>query len=168
MKVCENLVYDKHHARVIGFVQIGEVNYELAQFEQTDNVNEHPPIAKHVLALMVRGVFSSLHFPYAHFATKDLNGADLFQIIWEAIERLEQLGFKVIALTGDGASCNRKYFKLHSNDEDEVCYKTINPYSDEKRYIYFISDVPHLMKTVRNCWSHSFGHGCTRKLWVGS
>ena len=150
MKICENLVYDKHHARVIGFVQIGEVNDELAQFEQTDNVNEHPPIAKHVLALMVRGVFSSLHFPYAHFATKDLNGADLFQIIWEAIERLEQLGFKVIALTGDGASCNRKFFKLHSNDEDEVCYKTINPYSDEKRYIYFISDVPYLMKTVRN------------------
>ena len=85
---------------------------------------------------MVQGVFSSLHFLYAHFATKDLNGADLFQIIWEAIERLEQLGLKVIALTGDGASCNRKFFKLHSNDndEDQVCYKTINPYSDEKIY----------------------------------
>ena len=88
---------DKHHARVTRFVQIGEVNDELAQFEQTDNVNVHPAIAKHMLALMVQ-VFSSLHFPYAHFATKDLNGADLFQIIWEAIE---QLRFKVIALTGD-------------------------------------------------------------------
>ena len=59
-------------------------------------------------------------------------------------------------------------FRLHCDEEDEVCYKTLNPYSDETRYIYFISDVPHLMKTVRNCWSHSFGHGCTRKLWVGS
>ena len=168
MKVCENLVYDKHHVRVIGFVQLGEVNDELTQFEQNDSIGGHPAIAKYVLALMVRGVYSNLHFPYAHFATKDLNGAELFHIIWEAIERLEQLGFKVIALTGDGASCNRKFFRLHGDNEDEVCYKTLNPYSDETRYIYFISDVPHLMKTVRNCWSHSFGHGCTWKLWVGS
>ena len=97
---------------------------------------------------MVRGVFTNLHFPYAHFATKDLNGAELFQIIWEAVERLEHMGFKVIALTGDGASCNRKFFRPHNTDNDEICYKTINPYSDERRYIYFISDVPHLIKTV--------------------
>ena len=24
--------------------------------------------------------------------------------------------------------------------------------------IYFICDVPHLMKTTRNCWSNSFAH----------
>ena len=26
--------------------------------------------------------------------------------------------------------------------------------------------MPHLPKTTRNCWSHSFGHGQTRKLWI--
>ena len=78
------------------------------------------------------------------------------------------MGFKVIALTGDGASSNKKFFRLHcSNGEaDEVCYKTANPYTDENRNIYFISDVPHLIKTIWNCWSHSFVHGCYRKLWV--
>ena len=166
MKVSENLVYDKHQAQVIGFVQLGKVDDELAQLEQGGDTDCSQNVAKHILTLMVRGVFSNLHFPYAHFATKDLNGAELFQIIWEAVERLKHMGFKVIALTGDGASCNRKFIRLHNTDNDEICYKTINPYSDERRYIYFISNVPHLMKTVRNCWSHSFGHGCTRKLWV--
>ena len=28
------------------------------------------------------------------------------------------------------------------------------------------SDVPHLMKTVRNCWANSFGHSNTRKMEV--
>jgi hypothetical protein len=102
---------------------------------------------------MVRGVFSNLHFPYAHFATSDnLTGENLFLILWEAIERLERLGLKVIALTGDGASQNRKIFKLHAcmhacqhaKAEDGLTYKTNIPYTDEDQYIYFVSDVPHL------------------------
>ena len=46
-------------------------------------------------------------------------------------------------------------------------YKTLNPFAvEENRYLYFISDVPHLMKTARNCLSHSFGYGRTRQMWV--
>lgn len=106
MKLSESLVYDKHSAQVIGFVQLGDVNDQLTQFEHS--VDVHLPVATHMLGLMVRGVFSSLHFPYyAHFATPDnLTGENLFSIMWEAIERLEHLEFKVITLTGDGASQN--------------------------------------------------------------
>ena len=32
-------------------------------------------------------------------------------------------------------------------------YRTLNPHSAEERYIYVISDPPHLIKTVRNCFS---------------
>ena len=46
-------------------------------------------------------------------------------------------------------------------------YKTTNRYSEEERPVFFVSDVPHLLKTTRNNWSHSFSHGCTRTLWVG-
>ena len=50
----------------------------------------------------------------------------------------------------------------------DVCYKTLNPYASDGRCVYFISDVPHLiMKTTRNCWSHSFANSNTRKSWVG-
>lgn len=166
MKVRESLVYDKHTAQVIGFSQLGDLNDQLDELERCDA--EHPSIATHILGIMVRGVFSSLRFPYAHFPTTGIIGVNLFSVMWEAIERLERLGFKVVALTGDGASPNRKFFSLHGDSSNEICYKTPNPFTEEDRYIYFFSDVPHLMKTTRNCWSHSFAHGDTRKLWVST
>ena len=58
----------------------------------------------------------------------------------------------------DGASSNRRLIKLHQGDSDMV-YKVTNPYSEHGRPLYFVSDPPHLVKTVRNCWSR-------RPLWV--
>ena len=58
---------------------------------------------------------------------------------------------------------------MHKSDQWDKSlpsYKTINPFSPEKRPIFFISDVPHLLKTTRNCWSHSFAHKDTSKLCV--
>ncbi len=157
------LMYDKHTAQVVGFTTIGDLNDQFEQLERGDM--KHPAVLNHILGVMVRGVFSSLRFPYAHFPTTDTSGAKLYLVIWEAIERLERLGFKVVALTADGASPNRKLFNMHSTSTNDICYKTVNPYTNEDRYIYFFSDVPHLMKTTRNCWSHSFAHNNTRKLW---
>lgn len=108
MKLKESLVYDKHENQVIGFVDLGELNNDLGRLEQSEG-DQHPPVANHMLALMVRGIFTNLQFPYAHFPTSDLSADILFTIIWEAIERLESLGFKVIVVTGGGASPNRKF-----------------------------------------------------------
>ena len=167
MKIKESLVYDKHSAEVIGFVDLGSFNEQLADLENKGgNDSGHAPVATHVLALMVRGLFLPLSFPMAHFPTNKLTADKLFVIIWEAVERLERLGFKVIAITGDGASINRKFFKMHSGTHTAICYKTVNPYADDSREMFFVSDVPHLVKTTRNCWSHSYGHGYKRKLWV--
>ena len=121
MKIKENLVYDKHSAEVIGFVDLGNFNEELAELEQlcSSDLELHRPVATHILALMVRGLFMDINFPYAHFP-----------------------------------------------EEAKPCYKTANLYTAENRDLFFFSDVPHLMKTSRNCLSHSFSHGRTRKLWV--
>ena len=44
---------------------------------------------------MIRGLFSSLHFPYAQFPCASVTG-DLFSDpFWEAVFRLERCGFKV-------------------------------------------------------------------------
>ena len=74
-----------------------------------------------------------------------------------------------MSLTRDGSSANRKFFQLHNKlagANTKVVHKVPNPYSMEKRYLYFFVDVPHLLKTVRNCWSNSFGHNHARALWV--
>ncbi len=138
---------------MVGFTKIGDLNDQFEQLERGDM--EHPAVANHILGVMVRGVFSSLRFPYAHFPTTDTTGVKLYLVIWEAID---------VGLTADGASPNRKLLNMHSTSTNDICYKTVNPYTNEDRYIYFFSDVPHLMKTTRNCWSHSFAHNNTRKL----
>ena len=93
---------------------------------------------------MVRGIFIPLKFPFAHFPTANLTGEQLFPIIWEAIERVESAGLKALCVIADGASTNRKFFRMHG-DGSETVYKTPNIFANEDRHVYFISDPPHLI-----------------------
>ena len=166
MKIKENLIYDKFSGEIIGFTQLGEINNELLKLEQNCKSDmDHPPVAKHLLVLMVRGIFFKLDFPYAHFATESATADILYPIIWEAVRQVESIGLKVICITADGASPNRRFFRKHRNGGLSPTYKTKNPYAEDDRYIYFVSDPPHLIKTTRNCLSHS-GNGGTRLMTV--
>ena len=100
----------------------------------------------------------------------------LFSLFWKAVGILElSVGLKVVAVMCDGASSNRKYFKMHfslTEEEDinsnvDVTYRTDNLFADvgDKRFIYFISDVPHLIKTARNNLSHSGTGKSNRYMW---
>ena len=157
----EDLVYDKHSGSLIGFANMGDINNHLMNFERslTDEPDETmPSIASTVLVIMVRGLLSKLNFPYAQFACTNLSGDLLVDPVWEAISRLERQGIRVLALTCDGASTNRRLWKLHSKGRDTsekgVLYKVPNIYAtDQSRFVYFISDPPHLIKTTRNCWA---------------
>ena len=164
MKIKENLVFDKHTCELVGFTDVGDINNQLDKVEQQcQSPKGAHSVATHMLLFMVRGMFSSLEFPYAHFATRGVTADSLYPIVWEAVQRLEWSGFNVIAFSCDGASPNRKFYKMHGTSG--LTYKTTNPFSED-RDIYFICDVPHLIKTTRNCWSNSFAHTHTRALWV--
>ena len=159
-----DLVYDKHEGCLIGFVNLGEVNNQLIEFEKAlagDQEGTQPKLASTMLVLMVRGLFCRLNYPYAQFTCSDVTGGLLFDPVWKAISRLEKLGFCVLGLTCDGVSLNRRFWKLHSENDEELTYKVPNPFSNDGRHLYFISDPPHLLKTIRN----SFCNG-KRKLWV--
>ncbi len=112
MKVKESLVYDKYNCQVVDFVEIDDIKHQMNILEK-QTASDLPPIATHLLTIMVRGLFTSCKFPYAHFPTDCLTSDQIFPIVWEAIERLERKGFKVIAITADGASPNRKFFRMH-------------------------------------------------------
>ena len=147
MKVKEDLVYDKHSASLLGFVRIGDVNDHLSKFEQNASADSpKPQFATHVLTFMVSGILSNFEFPYASFPCSSISGDQLYSLVWGCVRRLEACGFKVIAFTCDGASANRKFFKLHKSPETKLIYKTNNPYANE-RPVFFISDPPHLIKT---------------------
>ena len=91
VQIKDNLVYDKHSFRMIGFIDIGEVNNELLKFEQacegkpaTSDLQLH--VAKYMLVFMVRGLFTDHKFPFAQFATRDTKADLLFPLVWEAVK----------------------------------------------------------------------------------
>lgn len=165
MKICEDLVFNKHTCELIGFLNIGEVNAQLDKVSEDLHSNSSgKDIASHMLLFMIRGMFSNLEFPYAHFATRGITADSLFPLVWEAVRHLECCGLHVIAFCCDGASTNRKFYKMHDRGNG-VVNKTTNPFQPE-RDIFFICDIPHLIKTTRNCWSNSFANKNSRALWV--
>ena len=114
VRVKEGLVYDKHSLQVIGFVNLGDINNQLLKFERAQTCDSQevmtPSIAKYMFVFMVRGIFTSLEFPYVQFPCSSTSGDVVFPLVWECIKRLEARDFRVIATTADGASSNRKFF----------------------------------------------------------
>ncbi len=100
MHIREDLVYDK-----------GSINNHLAQFEQSlsqeDAESNTSFLAKSMVVLMVRGLFTTLKFPFAQFPCSSLTGEKLFYPFWETIFQLERLGFKV---------------KIYTCTYDHICY----------------------------------------------
>nr|XP_047126212.1 uncharacterized protein LOC124807816 [Hydra vulgaris]XP_047126213.1 uncharacterized protein LOC124807816 [Hydra vulgaris]XP_047126214.1 uncharacterized protein LOC124807816 [Hydra vulgaris]XP_047126215.1 uncharacterized protein LOC124807816 [Hydra vulgaris]XP_047126216.1 uncharacterized protein LOC124807816 [Hydra vulgaris]XP_047126217.1 uncharacterized protein LOC124807816 [Hydra vulgaris]XP_047126218.1 uncharacterized protein LOC124807816 [Hydra vulgaris]XP_047126219.1 uncharacterized p len=155
IKIQENLLWDKHTGEIIGFVDLGDINLYYATLQKIDAV------ATHVLVFMICSIVNPFKFTLANFP-----------LFWKAVGICEmECKLKVMATTCDGASSNRKFFKMHSrlsnsNVKKDVVltYKTINLYCPE-RYIYFIADPPNLLKTTRNCIYSSGSGKCTRYMW---
>jgi len=92
MHIREDLVFDKHSGKLIGFVDLGDVNTHLIQYEGRLKT------PKPQLANGNRGtrLFSKLQFPYAQCPCANLSGGQLYDPFWEAVRRVETCGFKVI------------------------------------------------------------------------
>lgn len=100
MYIREDLVYNKHSGKLVGFVDLGSVNNHLLAFErklheEADTRSDTPPLAKTMMAFMVRGLFTPLRFAYAQFPCEKVTGELLFQPFWDAVYRLERMTFKV-------------------------------------------------------------------------
>ena len=141
MKIKESLVYNKHGTMVIGFIDIGDINNWLGQLQSAglgNGANLVQSIASHMLVLMARGIITKLEYPYAHFPTHCLTSASLFYVVWEGIECLEMLGFKILAITADGASTNCKFLRCILMEAKVLAiYKVTNPFTTEERSIFF-------------------------------
>ena len=164
MKISAGLVYSKGNGKLRGFTESGDINDEVEAFHRKiEEGDKARPLATYVNVFMVRGLFSKLSFAFGYFAGLGFTSAKLFPLVWKATEILESVGFYVRCFVSDGASPNRKFYKIHGGEE--LTYKTTNVHSPD-RQIYFISDPPHLIKTARNNLENSHGHNNTRNLMV--
>ena len=68
------------------------------------------------LVMYVRGIASDLKFNFAYFATKSLTSFQIMPLFWKAIS-IREIRCKLhqsYAAVSDGASPNRRFYKLHS------------------------------------------------------
>ncbi|XP_071855159.1 uncharacterized protein [Apostichopus japonicus] len=168
MKIKAGLVFSKTNGKLVGFIDVGDVSKDMERFEArcTESKSEIPNVASHVLLFMVRGLTSSIKFPVAFFFTNSAPGHQLYEMAMNCIKALKLLGLTVLCLTSDGASCNRKLYEILSGSSSSPLtphYKTKNVY-EENQYIYFNSDAPHLLKTLRNNFENSNWNRKTRNL----
>lgn len=170
MKVKSGLVFNKASNRLVGFVNLGEVNNDLEILRKNLSEERNSPksaeLAESMLVMMVRPIFKpSYTFPIAQYPTSSLSGEKLYPMMWDVVEVLELNDIQVHAISCDGLSANRKFFRISKDSDNEIPFKTKNPF-DQSRSIYFFCDVPHLLKTTRNCFSNSFAHANSRFLKV--
>ena len=115
----------------------GDLNEEIEEFERHSLKEEKTkPVATHMLTFMARGIKKRFNYPIGYYASVGFNSDQLFNCFWEAVKWLEYLSFKVRVAVCDGASPNRRFFKIHllterfNLSEDGVVYRVMN------RYIY--------------------------------
>lgn len=85
-------MYDKHSGRLGGFVNLGEINNHLLQFEQSLNNEEAEPVlANSVIAFMIKGLFTNLRFLMLSFHHW---GTNFFSILASSFS-LERISFNV-------------------------------------------------------------------------
>lgn len=152
MSVKSDLVFDSRSGELIGFV-----NKDKWNFHDTNK------LVSHVLVFYVVGVNSSLKMSLGYFGTRTASADQLYYMFWQAVGCLEACNLKVIASTSDKAPANQRLYQMHGESK-ELCYKTINIFHPE-REIFFISDPPHLIKTVRNIIHSSHWGSNSRLLW---
>ena len=96
VKVKESIVYDTHSCQILGFVDVGDINNQLLQFERSleDTNDLKEMVAKQMLVFMVRGIFASVDFPYAQYTTRGIFGDQLYPV-WEVVKHLECAGLQI-------------------------------------------------------------------------
>ena len=122
---------------MVGFTELGSLNDEFKIFESNikqDMTSEDcHDFATHVIAFMVRGIFSNLAYPSRYFAGDGFTADQLYPCVIEATKVLEYLGLKVRDFTKDGASPNRKFFKMVPEDVHGNLFSTHNPFDKARK-----------------------------------
>lgn len=163
MFISKNLVLQKSSGRLIGYTNLDNIDKEVKTLEEfLDNPDKEDPEceeteASAVLVYMVKGVSNGMKEVVATYAVSHPSVNQMYHWTWEVIGALERSNVHVIAMVTDGFSTNRAFIRRHkpvTKLPSGVVFDTINKAARD-RVLYFISDVPHLMKTIRNCLYNS-------------
>ncbi|KAK3931225.1 LOW QUALITY PROTEIN: Transposable element P transposase [Frankliniella fusca] len=159
MHISKNIVYNRSTGELVGYTKITEVEKCLNEFQSyLDNTEvPEPDRASKMLSFMVKGVCNGVKEVVASYSVNRLSKEKLYSVTWNVIAYCERTGIQIIAFTSDGNASNRAFFKMNtaiSPTKNGVVYDTINKAAPSRPF-YFISDLPHLVKTIRNNFFNS-------------
>lgn len=73
MKIKSGIAFDKHSGRIVGFIDLGEVNRDIELLVAGEEPGKK--MAEQVLVFMIRSIFKpSLSLPVAHYFSCKLKG----------------------------------------------------------------------------------------------
>lgn len=154
MTIKSDLVFDRVTGELIGFVNKDRWSF----------TRPRDKLATHALVFYIVGINSNVKMSLGYFGTRSASADQLYPLFWQAVEFVEEAGFQVIVSTSDKAPANQRLYQMHSDNKTDICYKTKNLVAPD-RHIYFISDPPHLIKTIRNNLASSGSGRNTKLLW---
>lgn len=149
MKLTPHASIEKNSFNIHGFTDLGKYTPE----SQTGVLGDHG------LVIIFQPFMGTWLQPVGAFLSKSAApGYILAQILLEAIILIENNGFFVDGIVCDGANWNRAMWREFgcTNEEPwcphptEVLESDTEQAENEKRYLHFFSDFPHLMKNLRN------------------
>ena len=110
-------------------------------------------LATHVLKLVFFG-FTGFSFPYAYFPSHSASGYELYLVVWKSVNMLSSFGFTIQYINTDCAQSNRDLFKIvlpdfNSSNPNTCAFPNICSCNVSKK-LYFIMDISHTLKKIRN------------------
>ena len=136
MKIRSGLVFRKSTGELVGFCNLGKVNDDLERLFESlirESINTMPPLANQVLVFMIRHIFKPLvFFPVAMYPSNSLSGENLYPMVFDVTEALELQGFPVVSITSDGNSPNQRFYNICGLSDEQLAYKTSNPFADNR------------------------------------
>ena len=153
MKLTKSLAFNRRNLKFEGFTDLGKYTPQHQRGKKGD----------HALVFMFQPLKGKWVQALGCFLSKgSASGTILHQLIIESIVLAERSGLRIDAITTDGAAWNRNMWKLFGVTKDNVSVPHV---VDSKRRLWFISDFPHLIKCMRNFFTHS-GRDKEKGIWV--
>ncbi|XP_052126892.1 uncharacterized protein LOC127750159 isoform X2 [Frankliniella occidentalis] len=160
MHISQNLVFQKSSGKLVGFTTLDQLDREVKILEQLiDNCDKdcEETIASKIMVYMVKGVSSGIKKVIATYGVGNMSAIQMKRWTWQVIGALERSGIAIVAFVCDGSSINRAFINSHkpaTPHPSGIVFDTWNK-CVRSRKLYFLSDVPHLLKTTRNCFLNS-------------
>lgn len=109
-------------------------------------------LASHALVVMIRGLTTNWKQVVAYYLTGDsVEGNTLWHVVKSVIVELYTASVNVRAVVCDMGSCNRAMWRAAGivACKDQIVNRIHHPVVTQS--LYFLPDVPHVLKNVRNC-----------------